>query len=168
MCHYFNIKPPTGIKSLQLSQVDRNYQLKVKKFIESELDDAFVDEISDWLYSFTNYIEYGHEEKHNLQKLYFIIQFERTQKRVHMKLLDFTTEFLRTGFVDRLPMMCHRHFKFNYCGWVDENCFTESENSALARDPLGPKPRYRLHVSADAIIQHTDERFRRLQRDANT
>ena len=49
---------------------------------------------------------------------------------------------------------CHRQF------------FTESENSTLARDALGPKSSHRLHVSADTVIQHTDERFRKIIRDA--
>ena len=63
--------------------------------------------------------------------------------------------------------MCLRNYhKYHFYGWVADNCFTESENSTIERDPLGPKSSYKLHVSADAIIQHTDERFRNLISDA--
>ena len=140
-------------------QVNRNFQLGAKTHKKTDLDGAFIEEMRDWFYDFTNYIEYGHEEKNHLAKMREIIAFERSQGRVSKPLLDYTLDFLTTKFQDRLPLLCQRHFKFTYCGHVADNCFTESENSSLARDPLGPKPSYRLHVSADAILQHTDERF---------
>ena len=124
--------------------------------------------MKDWFYSFTNYIEYEHEEKDSLEKLKNVIRFERTQERVTKTLLDWTWTFLTTKFEHRLNMLCFRHYKYRFCGHVADNCFTESENSALARDPLGPKPLYRLHISCDTILQHTDERYRQLISDANT
>lgn len=121
--------------------------------------------MGDWFYSFTNYIEYEHEELDSLQKLKDVITFERSQKRISNSLLDWTTEFLTEKFEHRLPLLCNRNYKYQLCGSIADNCFTESENSALARDPLGPKPTYRIHVSCDAILQHTDDKFTRLIAD---
>ena len=84
------------------------------------------------------------------------------------KVLDFTSEFLTTSFEHRLPRLSHRHFMFKFMGWVSDNCFTESENSAIARDTFGPKPSHKLHISADTTLQHTDERFRKIVSDAMT
>ena len=43
-------------------------------------------------------------------------------------------------------------------GDVTNNCFTESENSALARDPGGPKSSLKPHVSFDATNNHVERR----------
>ena len=39
-------------------------------------------------------------------------------------------------------------------GHIDNNFFSESENSALTRDIVGPKPNHMLHVAADATTNH--------------
>lgn len=122
----------------------------------------------DWFYSFTNYIEYSHEEKDSLAKLRKVIAFEQSNGKVTPALVDFTSNFLTTKFQDRLPNLCLRVFKYAYYGWVADNCFTESENSTIERDAFGPKSSYRLHVSADATIQHTNERFRQMISDATS
>lgn len=133
---------------------------------QSDADYAFIEEMRDWYYSFTNYIESEDEENDSLQKLKDVIAFERTQSKVSKALLDWTLEFLTTKFVHRLPLLCKRNYLFSYNGHVADNCFTESENSRLVRDPMGPRPSYRLHISCDAILQHTDENYRVLISDA--
>jgi len=44
-------------------------------------------------------------------------------------------------------------------GYVDNNCFSESENSALSRDTNGPKSNHSLHVSGDTIVMHAKKRL---------
>ena len=102
---------------------------------QSDADYAFIEEMRDWYYSFTNYIESEDEENDSLQKLKDVIAFERTQSKVSKALLDWTLEFLTTKFVHRLPLLCKRNYLFSYNGHVADNCFTESENSRLVRDP---------------------------------
>ena len=147
-------------------QVNRNYQLKAKKYAHIDEDYAFIEEMRDWLYSFTSYIETESEEKDSLRKLKGVIQFELERKKLSKALLDFTLTYVTTRFEHRLDMLCHRRFMNTFEGRVADNCFTESDNSALARDPFGPKPNYKLHKAVGTIVQHTDEQFRGLITDA--
>ena len=39
-------------------------------------------------------------------------------------------------------------------GHVDNNCFSKSENLALARNTGGPKPNHKLHVASDTTINY--------------
>ena len=47
-------------------------------------------------------------------------------------------------------------------GWVNENCFTESENAALKGDVSGPKANNKLNSSVDATLQHLTNRYTKL------
>ena len=132
----------------------------------SDAEKAFVEEIKEWLYSFTKDIESEWEEKDSLHKLRSFISKSRSHPDIKDCVTDFTSNFLLSKFEDQLPRLCLRYTLHSHCGWVHDNCFTESENAAIAKDPLGPKPNMRLHVSGDTILQHTDERFRTLTRDA--
>lgn len=51
-------------------------------------------------------------------------------------------------------------------GKVDQNCFVESGNSSLSRDPLGPKANHSLHVAGSCILQHTETRHKNLKTEA--
>ena len=66
---------------------------------QSDADYAFIEEMRDWFYSFTNYIESEDEENDSLQKLKDVIAFEQTQSKVSKALLNWTLEFLTTKFV---------------------------------------------------------------------
>jgi len=120
----------------------------------------------DWFYSFTNYIENEMEEKDSLEKLKKTIMFELRREKLSKALLEFTMTFLTTKFEHKLDMLCHRHFMYTFMGTVADNCFTESENSRLARDPFGPKPNLRVDTAVASIIQHTDSCFQTLRTDA--
>jgi hypothetical protein len=52
-------------------------------------------------------------------------------------------------------------------GCYADNCFTESDNSALKRDVCGPKANNKLDIALDATITHTDKRFKKLDMDAH-
>ena len=109
--------------------------------------------MTEWLYSFTSDVETVEEEQDSLEKLRKVISFERSNDVISSGLLDFTAKFIRTTFEDLLPSIAHHNFMYKYCGWVSDNCFTESENSTLARDTFGPKPTNKLHVSGDKILK---------------
>ena len=119
------------------------------------------------MYSFTNYIESEAEEKDSMSKLKAVIKFERSQTNITPALLDMTYEFITTKFEHKLPHICHRYFMGKYYGHIADNCFTESSNSLIARDPMGPKPKYNLANAVGSILNHTDEQFRKLRGEAH-
>ena len=82
------------------------------------------------------------EEKDTVQKLKDMLHFEKNQGKISKDLIGWTWEYLTTKFEHRLPLLCNRHFMYVLCGYVADNCFTESENSSISRDTLGPKPLY--------------------------
>jgi len=146
--------------------VNRNFQLKAKALSKGDADDDFIKEISNWLYSFTNYIESEAEEKDSMKKLKAIIRFEQSQSNVSPGLLEFVSEFVSTKFEHKLPFICHCHFMGRYYGNVADNCFTESANSLVARDEMGPKPKYNLANSLGSLLNHTDQQFKKLKSNA--
>ena len=107
------------------------------------------------------------EEKDSMQKLKKVLDFEKNAGKISKGLIGWTWEFLTTKFEHRLPYLSLQNYLYTLQGSVADNCFTESENSAISRDPFGPKPLYRLHVSCDTLIQHINERFRVLISDAH-
>ena len=146
--------------------MNRNYQLKAKKYLSTPHDEAFLDEVRDWLYSFSTYVESESEEKDSLAKLREVINMEKENNNISKGLLDFTTDYIITGFEDQLYRLCHCNYMDVLWGRIDDNCFSESSNSTLARDALGPKPNQKLHVAADCIIDHSEENNRKLQASA--
>lgn len=57
-------------------QVNRGYQLMIKKWANTQEDKDFIEEIRDWMYSFVTYIESEDEEKDSLIKLKMVINRE--------------------------------------------------------------------------------------------
>ena len=143
--------------------MNRNYQIFAKSHATTDEDRAFIEEIRDWLYSFTNYVETESEEKDSLMKLKGTIKFELGRKKLSKALLEFTMTYVTTKFEHKLSMLCHRQFMNTFEGRVADNCFTESANSQIQRDPFGPKPNFKLSTPVASIIQHTDECFRALR-----
>ena len=122
--------------------------------------------VCDWLYSFTTYIELEVEENDSLNKLRQMIDNERSNDKISNMLIDFTIQYITAGFEDQLYRLCFRHYMYNYGGGTGDNCFSESSNSVMSRDVLGPKPKHRLHVAADCIIEHSEECNRKLYASA--
>jgi len=140
--------------------------MKVKKYGTTELDKTFVKVVSDWLYSFTNYIESREEEKDSMEKLKAFVRLQKDHPQVSANLVRATIDFIITKFESRLSRLCHRHFLHVVAGDSGDNCWSESSNSSLARDPLGPNPCHHLHVSMDAINEHNEETVGKLRRAA--
>lgn len=146
--------------------MDRNYITEVKKYCEDDVDWSFLNWIKCWLYSFAEYIETEQEEHDSLAKLKKFLIDARDVGVVNKMLIDSTADFIDTSFKNDLPIFCLRHYLTTVGGWVDQNCFTESENSALKNDVCGPKAHNKLHTSANATIEHTNRRFENLERQS--
>jgi hypothetical protein len=149
------------------SQNDRNYVTPTRKYCkETDADFDFLVWVKLWLYSFSNYIETKREEEDSMLKLWSFISQARADNVVCLDLINETERFIQESFKPDLPVLCLRHYLKVHWGHVDENCFAESENSALKRDIYGPKANNKLHVAGDATIMHTDKRFKRMEKDA--
>ena len=72
--------------------------------------------------------------------------------RVSSTLISFTRNYITASFLPMLPKLSFHHYMHKGMGMIDHNCFRESENSVLSRDPAGPKPNNKLHVACDEII----------------
>ena len=114
--------------------------------------------VKDWLYSITKRIETEKDEKDCMCKLKAHINVCQDSLQVTHAISSFTRSYITTSFVPKLRKTSFRHFKHLGMGDVTNNYFAESENSALARDPGGPKSSHKLHVSYDAINNHMERR----------
>jgi hypothetical protein len=145
--------------------VDRNYATKTKPFVKVYSDVVFHLWVKQWFYSFADYVETKQEEEYSLAKLQRYINNARTAGKVSKHLIQFTDAYLR-DFIADLASLCLPQYVDVFCGSVNENCFTESENSCLKNNPCGPKANNKLNTSVDATITHTQERYNKLERTA--
>ena len=74
--------------------------------------------------------------------------------QINPSLIIFTKKHITGSFSPKMKHLCFRHCMRMRMGHADNNCFNESENSALARDTAGPKSSNKLHVAADATTSH--------------
>jgi hypothetical protein len=61
-----------------------------------------------------------------------------------------------------LPKLRQRHFQDIYGGNLAANSFTESKNSALNKDTMGPRPNQSIDTSHEGIWQHEQQRLVKL------
>ena len=94
-----------------------------------------------------------------MQKLRAYINICEDSQMINSNLACFTREFTLKSFEQTLEKLCFRHYMHNGMGDITNNCFTEGENRALARDPSGPKSNFSLHISCDAINGHLLRRY---------
>ena len=146
-------------------QVDRNYSKQIKSLLRTDADNLFHLWIIEWLYSFANYIETKEEEEYSLFKMKKYIDRARQSVQVSCSVLEFTMNYLREFKAD-LPSLCLRQYLQVHWGWVNENCFTESENAALKGDVRGPKANNKLNSSVDATLQHISHRYTKIMTKA--
>ena len=65
-------------------------------------------------------------------------------------------------FMPDLSRLSHRHYMGTMMGFRRNNCFSETENALLYRDPMGPSSNNKLHISYSKIANHT------IRRNSNT
>lgn len=139
-------------------QVNRNYTNKTKSLCKSAIDNLFQSCIISFLYYFCEQVESGAEEEDSMQKLLACINTMAKNDCINQQLILKTRIYLLGSFYPSLDRLCFRHYMHLGMGFIDNNCFTESENSALSRDTSGPKSNHKLHVAGDAIMMHTKKR----------
>jgi hypothetical protein len=134
-----------------------------RKFIETQNDREFVSTCINWFYSFTNYIENKLEEDYSIASFQ---QWMANSTEVSPSLQTFTQTYWEKGFKPLLPKLCQRHFQEIYGGDLGANSFTESENAALKKDTMGPRPNQSIDTSHGAINGHEKGRLVRLRTKA--
>ena len=122
--------------------------------------------MSRWFYHIIEDIENETQESDSLAKMSSYLITCANDSKLNVNLVAFTKQFVMNSFKPVLGLLCQRHFNDIYCGNVDQNCFTESDNSSLKRDPTGPQANAKLPSSAQAILNHTHRRVDKLQKEA--
>ena len=102
------------------------------------------------------------KETDSMSKLKETLQSEYANKNLSNYIIEQTINYINTGFEDHLYRLCHCVYMWIWFGWVGDNCFTESSNSALACDPCGPKLNHKMHQATGCTIQDTNKKNNRL------
>ena len=97
-------------------------------------------------------------EEDSKNKLMAYVEMALNSKEINSTLLTCAKVHTTGSFPPKLKFLFFRHCVHLRMGCIDHNCFTESENSALLRDISGLKPNCKLHVAADATINHVKNR----------
>ena len=107
-------------------------------------------------YFFYEKVETPREEdtKRNLREH---IKEKSIDNIVNPQLILFTKTYVAGSFF-LVQIDFFRNFMNLRMGHIDNNCFVESENSAMSRDPNGPKSNHRFYESCDAIVGHIKKR----------
>ena len=137
----------------EFSQINRNFYVKCCNLTDN--DRAFVRLVKDWLYSFANDIESEYEEVDSMLKLKAYVSSDAVKKDVSPHIISFTYTYIVRSFEPQLPHLCKRHFMSKWCHHVGDNNFTETTNSMLSSDVLGPKPRDGIDLASHKTIEHT-------------
>ena len=140
--------------------------MKVLKLCLTEIEEMFRNTICDWLYIIIDVVETQQEEQHAMDALIAHIEDARRDELINKPQYEFTKDFVTEKFQHNLSKLCFRHYKNKILGHISHNCFTESENSALEIDVAGPRPKFRLHVAADCIVNHQDRRYNTITKAA--
>ena len=74
--------------------------------------------------------------------------------QINSSLIIFTKKQITSSFFPKMKHLCFRYCMSMRIGHIDNNCFSELENSALARDTADPKPNNKLHVATDTTMNH--------------
>jgi hypothetical protein len=141
-----------------LLQVGRNFTVPLRKLKKTDNDRVLCICIN-WFYSYMNYMEIQLEEDHSIASFQ---QWIVKGNEVSPSLKTFTGTFWENGFQPLLPKLCQRHFQDIYGGNLAANSFAESENTALKKDTMGPRPNQSIDTSHEAIWQHEQQRLVRL------
>ena len=147
-------------------KIDRNYKMSVHLAIKTDEDDRFVTTIIHWLYHFTNEIETEAQMWDSYHKLEEFVTSALNDSALSNNLVVNTSTFLRESFKPMLQLLCQCYYNEVFCGDVNENCFVESDNASLKKDPMKPHANSRLYVSAKNILDHTTRRIDKLMRQA--
>jgi hypothetical protein len=142
-------------------KINRNFEIKVAKHCESDYDRTVLKIIVQWLYSICNKIETTVELEHS-RRIFFLWL---TTTGCSHQLITVTETFWMEKMKEVLDDMAHYKFMYTYGGWIMTSSFQESENSALKRDTMGPKPNQSIDRSQVTIAQHEGRRIEGLTQE---
>jgi len=137
------------------------------KYENTPEDKLFRKHMVNWFYSFSSEVVTKEMEVDSLKKLDAYIAEVKSIGNVNPDLITFTEIFKTKSFVPNLYRLCQRHYMGIAFGYEAANCFTESENARLYRDPQGPKSNNKLHVAGEKIIQNTTKAFKTIMTSDN-
>lgn len=146
--------------------VDRNFNMGAIKHKKTETDSEFIATIIKWLYHFTNEIETPAQMNDSYAKLEDFIADAEDDTELTTALVNYTSTWLRESFKPLLRLLCQCYYQDVPCGDVNANCFVESDNAALKKDPMRPNANSKLYISAKNIVSHTNRRMNTLKADA--
>lgn len=145
-------------------QVNRNYQKKVTKYTDT-VDQEFIHQIINWLYSITNNVETESEENDSMEKLHQYIDMQHSSGLVSDALINFTADYITKSYVPWLRFLSGARYTRTFCGHFADTGFVESENAQLVKNPFAPTPNNNLNTTCDKLLLMSDNRFRVLKRN---
>ena len=160
--HIYLTSAPT-----QILQVNRAYEEMTGKYEKNAEDKMFRKHMIHWFYSFTSEITNKEMEKDSLKKLNAYIAEVKSLGNVNPELITYTEVFKTKSPVPNLYRLCQRHYMGIAFGHEAANCFTESKNARLYKDPQGPKANNKLHVAGEKIIQNTTKAYKTIMTSDN-
>ena len=139
-------------------QVNRNCSKKTSKHCETDEDKLFQNNMINWSCSFCKVIESVACEENSKIKLIAYVDIASESNETNFMLLTSTKVHVKGSFFPKLKCSSFRNCVHLGMGYIDIDCFTESENSDLSRDAAGPKSNHKLYAAADATINHVKNR----------
>ena len=146
--------------------VDRNYYMEAIKHMccsksQSVIDQKFITDICDWMYSFCTDVESKEHEQAHMQQLKLFIRQSTVTDSVKL----FTEKFLLKSFAEALPKIVFYNYQYRIGGDVKVTSFVESHNASLHVSPTGPRPQHSIVTSVHRIT--SDTRRKRKERASN-
>ena len=141
-----------------MHKYNRNFEIKVNKHCDSDHDRAVLRIIVKWLYSIPKKMESMEQVKHSQKVMFQWMQTTGCSRSLIKETEIFWDNKANTGIRE----MAHFNYMNVYGGWICTTSFQESENSALARDSMGPKANQSIDSSQAAIQAHEDRLVEKL------
>ena len=138
--------------------MNMNHTIKCNNMCLKDCDFQFQEHMIKFLCSFCRVIESQEEEEDSIKNLQAYVDIKSKENSASNNLILLTRNCMLGSFLPQLHRLCFRHCKNQKAGFIDNNFFSESENSALSRDSLGPRSNHKLHVSCDTIMQNSKKR----------
>ena len=146
---------------LCIPQINRNYEINVKKLRRSEIDHEYVLIFTKWLYSICGQCETQSEMEYSLKSLdNWLVQ----QSSVSPALRSFTQDYFEKSFKAKIDKLCQCYFQHLPGGNLSSNSISEQENSALKRDCMGPKPNSGIDRAIMSTAAHEERRLKHLRK----
>lgn len=128
------------------------------------IDDLFFETFIAWLYSMCGQdCETANELDYSIASLK---QWLEKQTDVSSNLQMKTKDYLLRSFMPRIDKLGQCYFQELYGGELGSNSLSEQENSALKRDPMGPRNNAGINRAVETVANHTNRRIQGLRQEA--